>query len=556
MKIRTKMLAIVGLGLLGSAIIGIVGVVNILVLENQAAEVYRANVLGLQGMNDFDDNLTSMRLGVRDLLIAALQGDVVATENAASAIEKAHASLPEAEQNYAKTYIDDSDKKNAEQLAAAFEAYYQATQAVLALLRDKKVAEADSLINGDAKTKATTVLDSINAMVVENSKAAADSKTKGDQLTLVALIAIGLAFLLAGGAVSIISLMLTSSITRPLNGLGDTARQVAIGDLRVQVQDKHLALKDEVGILARALHDMTVAMRDNVGQVQKGVHTLASASTELSTISKQVSDNADVANIKSNTAAAASEQMSTNMNSVAAAMEQTTTNMSTVATAAEEMTATINEMAGNSEKARSITDEAVKKATVVASAMDALGLAAREIGKVTETISAISQQTNMLALNATIEAARAGQAGKGFAVVATEIKELSRQTAQATEDIKVRIKAIQDSTKQAAESIGSVASVISDTNEIVSGIAAAIEEQSVVTRDIAGNVAQASQAVDDANRNVSQASIASRSIAGDVSEVNQSAGDIATASAQVMASAEELANLAEKLRTVIERFKV
>jgi len=81
--------------------------------------------------------------------------------------------------------------------------------------------------------------------------------------------------------------------------------------------------------------------------------------------------------------------------------------------------------------------------------MQALGSAAQEIDRVTETITEISSQTNLLALNATIEAARAGEAGKGFAVVAGEIKELARQTADATEDIKRRISGIQASTGSA-----------------------------------------------------------------------------------------------------------
>ena len=99
----------------------------------------------------------------------------------------------------------------------------------------------------------------------------------------------------------------------------------------------------------------------------------------------------------------------------------------------------MGDIAANTGRARSISERAVVQAQTITGQMQKLGQAAQEIGNVTETITNISAQTNLLALNATIEAARAGTAGKGFAVVANEIKELARQTAEATEDIKARI---------------------------------------------------------------------------------------------------------------------
>ncbi len=77
-----------------------------------------------------------------------------------------------------------------------------------------------------------------------------------------------------------------------------------------------------------------------------------------------------------------------------------------------------------------------------------LGESSAEIGNVIKVINSIAEQTNLLALNATIEAARAGEAGKGFAVVANEVKELAKQTSEATEDIIRKIAMIQDDTQQ------------------------------------------------------------------------------------------------------------
>jgi len=194
-------------------------------------------------------------------------------------------------------------------------------------------------------------------------------------------------------------------------------------------------------------------------------------------------------------------------------------NMDMVATSAEEMTTTINEIARNSESARTITHEAVSKARGASVKVDDLGRAAQEISKVTETITKISEQTNLLALNATIEAARAGESGKGFAVVANEIKDLARQTAGASLEIKEKVHGIQHSTSVTVLEIEQILNIISDIDEIVSSIANAVEEQSATTREIADNVAQASVGIQEVSKNVNQSSDVSTDISKEISRL-------------------------------------
>ena len=355
------------------------------------------------------------------------------------------------------------------------------------------------------------------------------------------------------GIIVFVAYLITRSIVYPIKKSTRFAKRISEGDFTEMLD---LDQGDEIGILSKALNAMVTNLRKMIGQIAKGVETLSASSTELSAISRQMSANASQTYDLSGNVAAASEEMSANMASVAAATEQTATNVNMVAAASEEMTATINEISRNAEKARNITNRAVSDAQNVSQTVDELGKAAREIGKVTEVIADISDQTNLLALNATIEAARAGDAGRGFAVVANEIKELAKQTAQATDEIKTRIEGIQNSTSGTVAQIQQISKVIHDIDEIVSSIATAVEEQSITTNDIAGNVAQAARGIYEVTQNVSQSSAVALSIAREISGVNQAGEEISTNSSQVSLSADELKKLAKDLKELVEIFKM
>jgi methyl-accepting chemotaxis protein len=351
----------------------------------------------------------------------------------------------------------------------------------------------------------------------------------------------------------LLSLFITKVIAAPIKKAVNFSETLASGDFTKSLD---INQEDEIGVFALSLNNMTTRIGKMIKEISTGVSTLASASTELASISEQMSSGAENASGKANTVATAAEEMSSNMDSVAAATEQASTNMSMVATAAEEMTATINEIAQNSEKARNITGEAVTQSKSASERVGELGKAAQDIGKVTEAITEISEQTNLLALNATIEAARAGEAGKGFAVVANEIKELARQTAEATQEIKEKIHSIQDSTAGTVTEIEQISTVINEVNDIVSSIATAVEEQSVTTKEIAGNVFQAATGIQEVTLNVTQSSTVARDIAKDIIAVNQASGEMSSSSSQVNLSASELSALSERLKEMVVWFRV
>ncbi len=138
---------------------------------------------------------------------------------------------------------------------------------------------------------------------------------------------------------------------------------------------------------------------------------------------------------------------------------------------------TVSRLRAASDDATRVAEEAVSRASAMTQEVDALGQASTAIGDVIKIISSIADQTNLLALNATIEAARAGEVGRGFAVVAGEVKDLARETAEATQRVAEQITGIQSSARTVSAGIHTTSETIGQMDAVQARMNEVLEEQ-------------------------------------------------------------------------------
>ena len=347
------------------------------------------------------------------------------------------------------------------------------------------------------------------------NKAVALADLKIDQ-DILSLLGTGL---VAIAAASLLGVLITRSITRPVAGFMAILDALATGNLTVQAQ---VDSQDEIGQLGATLNHTITRLRDTMAEVAQASMIVASGASQLS---------------------ASAEQMSITTEEIAKSGEMLHFVTDTVTSAMVQFLASVEQVASNVKVSIDHTGQAVE-ATEAGSRgsqeandrMAEIQQATRKISSVVVVIQEIAQQTNLLSLNAAIEAAKAGEKGKGFSVVAEEVRKLSERSRQATVEIEHLIQDTKSVVEGGLSSVKTTSGLIDRIHSSITNVSSLVLEIGATTEEQSSTGGEISKRMEESAQEVRQNATATHQLSATVHEITRTAVELAMIS-RVMAGA-------------------
>jgi len=402
---------------------------------------------------------------------------------------------------------------------------------IIPLIYDGKIAEAKSLGLG-VQTERFDKIRSITLEMVKDAEQEVKyhvtmSEEKAKQ-TLNFFAFAGMISILTG---VLIIIFMNSIIARPLKEISDVAMRVESGDLTVTPFSGDR--KDEIGVLAHMFSNMVAALRKQTTDVMEAVNVLASSSNQIATTAAQLAAGAG------ETAVAVTQTTTTaeEVKQTAHVSTQKARHVSDVAQKAVEVSLSgeklVNETIGG-------INQIQEQMEYIAETIVRLSEHSQAIGEIIAAVDDLAEQSNLLAVNASIEASKAGEYGKGFIIVAQEIKGLAERSI--LNDIQKASSTAVLATEKGTKAVDATVKQSVGTGDAI--------------RELSRSIAEVSQAVMQIAASNQQELVGMDQVAIAMGSIKQATAQNAAGTKQVEVTVRNLHNLGQKLKTLVERYKV
>ncbi|MDR1378559.1 MAG: methyl-accepting chemotaxis protein [Synergistaceae bacterium] len=346
--------------------------------------------------------------------------------------------------------------------------------------------------------------------------------------TITVLFISGLVSIILGISISI---LISHTISKPLNIIVALAKRAGEGDLTIAREEFQYVGKDELAHLADAISNMIVKQEESMQQVVNVADDLSASANNLSAISEET--NASMEEVK-----ASIDHVSTLSENNGAALEQCNAGVEEMSSGADTVAQSATDSASFISQTTNASNKAIQTVNSVIAGMHKVNTNSKEgedktrqlvasvenVSSFVSVITGIADQTNLLALNAAIEAARAGEVGRGFAVVAEEVRKLAEESARAAQNVNGIIVELQNSAQESIKATTEAGRMLAETlsqaeqaqtdlngalqemnkaNDSIQNIAAVAEEQAASSKEVATAIDSATKATMEMVENVS-----------------------------------------------------
>lgn len=299
---------------------------------------------------------------------------------------------------------------------------------------------------------------------------------------------------------------------------------------------------DELAEVSHGFNTFVEKLHDIISQVAGNTQSLAEAGDEISASAREQARGAETQRDQT-------VQVATAMAEMAATVQQVSENSNSAATASQKASETARQGGKIVEETLTRMHGIADSVGATAKKVAELGKRSDQIGRITGVIDDIADQTNLLALNAAIEAARAGEQGRGFAVVADEVRKLAERTSTATKEIAEMIRSMQAETRSA------VAAMQAGTEQVELGVAST-SQAGAALHDIIEMTEQVSDMIAHIATAATQQAAATEEINGNVERIAKIAESMVAGEKQTSRALEDLSGLALSLKQVVGRFRL
>jgi twitching motility protein PilJ len=582
------------------ALIRETGKVSGLILDPQLDSYYLASV----AINELPRTMASTSY-VRDLSnAAAIKGIVTPEERVAigEAIRAANidlASLTEAISSATEANTDISKTVTLQQTLTTMNAEVDQLLGAAASIAGSSTGQvpiSDEDMLGISISSYGKQHDFYAALLNELDVILGNSVQRTRQQSLYTLLGVAAGLLLAFALI----VYITRQITRPLRELSAVSDSVGRGDLS---QLANIESRDEIGNLAKSFNNAILQLRDGNArqeaeivrgqQLQTNIGEFLNVAMDIAqgdfTKRGQVSEDAlgnvvDAINFMTEELSYVLKDVQNATNSVNQGATDMFSTADTIAQSAQQQASEAQkareDVQGIRSTMRQVSDEMNLSAESATQALSAsregqqavvqtlngmqdirrevqavskrvknLGDRSLEISEIVETISRISEQTNLLAVNAAIESSGAGEAGLRFAVVADQVRKLAEDSAYAAERVSVLIKTVQDEVQEVITGVEAGTREVEEGYRVASQAGQRLEDISTIVERSAALAQRISKATQEQVSRVEQVG----QVVEQMAEISQASQ---TTVSQGREAAERLRQLATQLSENLSRFRL